>query len=263
MVTFKEEKWNGLGVGNLLVSANGTVHASPPYLPIRAFGRFDGYKISNPCDGLICLYTFTRIINLVNPATTSRRRLPDPRPDGGVSHPILIGIGRENSACPRYKLVWFFESYDKGMCNTTRCMVFALDSNTWRNVDPPHDCRVHYDHPLIHLEGVMYCFAHSRWDLKLLAFDLHTETSQSFSITPDIGVSYFDKLIMRLLNHRLCIFKSFVDKDDLVLKIWGLDMNKRSWEVMYSIDLSCLPPEFKESRISPIETIHNYVIISN
>lgn len=72
-----EKRYNGLALENMLISASGIVHVSP-YLPIRAFNRFDGYKISEPCDGLICLYTLTRIFNLVNPATTSRRRLPNP-----------------------------------------------------------------------------------------------------------------------------------------------------------------------------------------
>lgn len=80
IVLFSEEKrYNGLALKNLLVSASGIVHVSP-CLPIRAFNRFDGYKISEPCDGLICLYTYSRIFNLVNPATTSRRRIPDPTP---------------------------------------------------------------------------------------------------------------------------------------------------------------------------------------
>ncbi|KAJ4875945.1 putative F-box/kelch-repeat protein [Raphanus sativus] len=275
IVLFSEEKrYNGLALKNLLVSASGIVHVSP-CLPIRAFNRFDGYKISEPCDGLICLYTYSRIFNLVNPATTSRRRIPDPTPpysfNGGDMVLTLLGIGRENSVSLRYKLVWFFECDIKRVNKSTRCMVFALDSNTWRYVDPPH-CRVHYRHSLIHLDGVMYCFAYMEEprlfeeDPKLLAFDLHTETFQINSIPPDIGCRYCHELSMCVLNHRICIFKRFVDDKDCFLKIWGLDIDKRSWETMYSIDLSCFPPEFnvgKGKRIIPIATINDYVIISN
>lgn len=183
----------------------------------------------------------------------------------------LLGIGRENSVSLRYKLVWFFECDIKRVNKSTRCMVFALDSNTWRYVDPPH-CRVHYRHSLIHLDGVMYCFAYMEEprlfeeDPKLLAFDLHTETFQINSIPPDIGCRYCHELSMCVLNHRICIFKRFVDDKDCFLKIWGLDIDKRSWETMYSIDLSCFPPEFnvgKGKRIIPIATINDYVIISN
>lgn len=167
---------------------------------------------------------------------------------------------------PRYKLLWFFECDNKRVNKSTRCMVFTLDTNTWRYVDPPN-CRVHYDHPLIHLDGVMYCFmekeSHFEKDLKLLVFDLHTETFESISITPDIGCRYCRELSMCVLDHRISIFKRFVDDNDRFFKIWGLDVHKRSWEMMYSIDLSCFPPEFIEWRIIPMATINNYVIISN
>ncbi|ESQ35329.1 hypothetical protein EUTSA_v10009448mg [Eutrema salsugineum] len=262
VVLSEEKRYNGLALENMLVSAYGIVPVSP-YLPIRAFNRFDGYKISEPCDGLFCIYTFSRKVNLVNPATTSRRRVPDP-----IS-PISYGIGRENSVSPRYKLVWFFECDNEWVNKSTRCMVFALDSNTWRYVDPP-PCRVQYDHPLIHLDGVMYCFthymekhSHFEKDLKLLAFDIHTETFQSFLLTPDIRCSSCRELRMCVLNHRICIFKRSVDDNDLFFKIWGLDINERSWETMYSIDLSCFPPEFKDWGIVSMATINNYIIISN
>ncbi|KAF8095637.1 hypothetical protein N665_0328s0016 [Sinapis alba] len=259
----------------MLVSASGIVRVSP-CLPIRAFNRFDGYKISEPCDGLICLYTYSRIFNLVNPATTSRRRIPDPTPPYSFNgrHEVytLLGIGRASSTVsPRYKIVWFFECDIKRVNKSTRCMVFALDSNTWRYVDPPH-CRVKYRNSLLHLDGVMYCFADYmeepklfEQDVKLLSFDLHTETFQSISITPDIGRRYCHELIsMCVLNHRICIFKSFVDDNDCFFKIWGLDIDKRSWETMYSIDLSCFPPEFKVGkRIIPMATINDYVVVSN
>ncbi|CAA7033779.1 unnamed protein product [Microthlaspi erraticum] len=263
----REKRYNGVALGNLLISANGIVHDSS-YLPIRALNLFDGFKISEPCDGLFCVYTITRIFNLVNPATTSRRRLPDPTStvsNGRDMNYTLLGMGRENSLSRRYKLVWFFECDMKQVKKSTRCKVFAFDSNTWRYVDPPH-CRVEYGHPLIHLEGVMYCFTapcmeeQGPFEKEVLAFDLHTETSQSFSVTPDIGES---PLSMRVLNHRLCIFKRHVYTDDLVFKIWGLDINKRSWEIMYSIDLSCFPPEFQGSCILPVAKIDNYLIISN
>ncbi|KAG7559612.1 F-box domain [Arabidopsis thaliana x Arabidopsis arenosa] len=267
----EEKRYNGLALENMLISSSGIIPVSP-YLPIRAFNRFDGYKISEPCDGLICLYTQTRIFSLFNPATTSRRRLPKPTSivcDGGHRVFTLLGIGRENSVSPRYKLLWFFEFDNRRMNKSTRCMVFALDTNTWRYVDPPK-CRVHYDHPQIHLDGVMYCFTHNmeqqsyfEKDLKLLAFDLHTETFQSISITPDIGCRFCRELSMCVLDHRICIFKRLVDDNDRFFKIWGLDVHKRTWEMMYSIDLSCFPPEFKEWRIIPMATINNYVILSN
>ncbi|XP_010462707.1 PREDICTED: putative F-box protein At2g02030 [Camelina sativa] len=268
----RETRYNGLALDNVLFSANGIVHGSP-YPPIRSFNRFDGFEISEPCDGLFCLYTITRIFTLVNPATTSRRRLPDPTStiaDGAHKSYTLLGIGREDSVRGKYKLVWFFD-YDNELVNKSlRCKVFALDSNTWRYVDPPH-CRVHYDHPLIHLDGVIYCFSYHKehryrdeQDVKLLAFDLHTQKFQRLQITPDILFRRYCDLSMRVLNHRLCISKGFVDDNvDHFFKIWGLEINKRSWEMMYSIDLSCFPPEFKQRRIIPMATINNYLIISN
>ena len=41
------------------------------------------------------------------------------------------------------------------------------------------------------------------------------------------------------------------------------DINKRLCEMMYSIELSNFPPEFKHWNIIPMATISNYVIISN
>lgn len=136
------------------------------------------------------------------------------------------------------KLVCFFKYDDKEVNESTKCKVFALESNTWRYVDLLHS-RVCYGHSLVHLDGVIYCFIRSI-EARVLAFDLHTEKFQSFSITPDIKSRYSSDLSMRVLNHRLCIF----NKDPL-LKIWGLDMNKRSWEMMHSIDFfSKFSPQF-------------------
>ncbi|EOA26101.1 hypothetical protein CARUB_v10019523mg, partial [Capsella rubella] len=83
ILIFSEEKrYNGLSLETMLVSASGLVlHVPPCLLPIRSFNRFDFYKITMPCDGLICIYTHTRIFNLFNPATTIRRRLPYPTSD--------------------------------------------------------------------------------------------------------------------------------------------------------------------------------------
>ncbi|XP_019100849.1 PREDICTED: putative F-box/kelch-repeat protein At1g12870 [Camelina sativa] len=117
----------------LLMPPNGLVYTSPyrlirhPRPRLRL--RLRRYKISEPCDGLFCIYTKDRELILVNPATNSSRILPDPNPDPYPStlpedvwrrQITLVGIGRENVA------------------NNPRCKVFALDSNTWRYVDPPN-----------------------------------------------------------------------------------------------------------------------------
>ncbi|CAA7045836.1 unnamed protein product [Microthlaspi erraticum] len=104
-----------LVVENILCSAKGIVHGSP-YLPIKAFRSYNDYKISEPCDGMFCLYTDNNRAStvdtfiIVNPASTSRRTLPNPigryEDDCFIS---LAGIGRENSVSRRYKLVLFYE----------------------------------------------------------------------------------------------------------------------------------------------------------
>ncbi|XP_020866262.1 putative F-box protein At2g02030 [Arabidopsis lyrata subsp. lyrata] len=263
----------------VFMPTNGIVHSSPYRLIRHLRLPPQGYKICEPCDGLFCIYTSDCEFSLVNPATTSRRILPDPDP---VHDPFdatlpctLVGIGRENTVSPRYKLVWFFQGHKEVVNDTARCKVFALDTNTWRDVDPPN-CPVYYDQPIIHLDGVLYCFSfemkesfivpdyNKQYDVKLLAFDLSTETFQSFSVTPDIGFTTIHELSICVLNHRLCIFRKrrFINRNDLFFNIWGLDINKRSWEIMFSIELSCFP-EFESKIIIPVASINNYVILSN
>ncbi|CAA7045835.1 unnamed protein product [Microthlaspi erraticum] len=242
-------------VENILCSAKGIIHGSP-YLPIKAFRSYTNYKISEPCDGMFCLYTkntlaSTNMVIIVNPASTSLRTLPNP-----------IGIGRENSVSRRYKLVWFYEVPQVNI--VTKCKVFALGSNTWKVVHPPH-CRLHYyNSSLMHLDGIMYCLIKTHDEIcnaKVLAFDLHTEKFQTFSITLDVGEGC--ELSMCVLNHRLCVFKRFADNNDTCFKIWGLDISKTSVEIMYSIDFSCLPPDEIEWEIVPMATINNCVVISS
>ena len=43
----------------------------------------------------------------------------------------------------------------------------------------------------------------------------------------------------------------------------SVDINKRSCEMMYSIELSNFAPKFKHWNIIPVATISNYLIISN
>lgn len=169
----------------------------------------------------------------------------------------------------RYKLVWFYEVHNNEDNNkVTKCKVFALGSNTWKVVNTPH-CRLQYhNNPLMHLDGIMYCFITSYdeiYNLKVLAFDLHTEKFQTFPVTPDIGEIWYSRLSMCVLNHRLCVFKRCAYNNDTCFKIWGLDLNKRSGEIMYSIDFSCLPPDVDELEwlIFPMATINNCVVISS
>ncbi|KAG7597059.1 Kelch-type beta propeller [Arabidopsis suecica] len=253
-----ETRYDRLAFDTMLFSTNGIVHEISPYPPISPIHQFEGSKISVPCDGLFCLYSNTQM-SILNPATTCCRSLPYPTStiycDLRRDY-TLLGIGRENSERRRYKIVCYFECDDKKVNESTKCKVFALDSNTWKDVDPPH-CRVRYGHSLVHLDGVIYCFTceiepeHA----KVLAFDLHTEKFQSFSISPYIGFKYSRNSGMHVLNRRLCIFDN-----DTLLQIWGLDINKGSWDMMHSIDVS----KFSQSwRIIPMATINNYVIITN
>lgn len=147
---------------------------------------------------------------------------------------------------------------------STECIVFALDSNTWRYVGMPTHCRVYYGrHSLVHLDGVIYCFTRDH-DIepehaKVLAFDLRTERFQSFSIPSNVGFRYSGKSGMLVLNHRLCIFDN-----DTLLQIWGLNIKMRSWEMMHSINFSSFPPQLQNlSIINPMAKINNYVVISN
>lgn len=173
----------------------------------------------------------------------------------------LLGIGRENSERRRYKLVYISEFADIKVNESTKCKVFFLDSNTWRYVDPP-PCRLFYGHSLVHLDGVIHCFTGSEHD-KVLAIDLHTHKFQSFSTTPDIFKSIYScNLGMCVLNHRLCIFQYLdVTIMDPLFKIWCLDINKRSLEMMYTINLSNFPPH--KWSIIPIATINNSIVTSN
>ncbi|CAH2064007.1 unnamed protein product [Thlaspi arvense] len=59
------------------VPTNGIVETCP----YRIFRwRFTCSVIAEPCDGLLCIHKSCRRITLVNPATNSLRRLPDPTP---------------------------------------------------------------------------------------------------------------------------------------------------------------------------------------
>ncbi|VVB05892.1 unnamed protein product [Arabis nemorensis] len=269
------EKKGQINLQNLLLTSNGILQYASLYPPIMHLPPYYGFKISASCDGLFCLYNiYTRVFHLVNPATTSHRILPDLISEvvvsGHVRHSLVAGIGRENSVSPRYKLVCYFNDDNKKDNESTRCKVFALDSNTWRYVDGPPVGRVHYDHPMMHLDGVIYSFSyylennHFEQDHKVLAFDLHTETFQTFPITPAIEFTYINCICMCVLNHRICIFKRHVCyQSDLFYKLWGLDINKRTWDIMYSINVSCIPSKVRGWTIAPIATINNYVIFSN
>ncbi|CAA7045837.1 unnamed protein product [Microthlaspi erraticum] len=146
------------------------------------------------------------------------------------------------------------------------CKVFALGSNTWKVVNPPH-CRLQYfNTSLMHLDGIMYCLITTHDEIcnaKVLAFDLHTEKFQTFSITLDIGERGNCELSMCVLNHRQCVSKSFADNNDTCFKIWCLDISKTSEEIMYSIDFSCLPPDGIVCLILPVANINNCVVISS
>ncbi|RIA04595.1 hypothetical protein BRARA_K01159, partial [Brassica rapa] len=251
---------NNLGLEKLLITpCSGSIQTCP-YRPIKPFRPTYDFNVSEPCDGLFCVYTKTKIFkfNLVNPATNSLRILPAP------TSTLDEGIGRESFVSPKYKLLWFFHCDDRLVNESTRCKVFALDSNNWRYVDPPN-CLIYFDQPIIHLDGVLYCFSFYREEMgyhqpcicNLLAFDLHTETFHSYS-TQDLESRDCRELSMCILNHRPCIFKKRLGDNDLLFKIWGLDINKSSWEVMYSIEFSCFPPEFYNRFIIPVATINNY-----
>ncbi|KAJ4895964.1 putative F-box/kelch-repeat protein [Raphanus sativus] len=269
-----KKRRNSLVLEKLLITpCSGSIQTCQ-YLPIQPFRPTYDFKVSEPCDGLFCIYTKTndRKFNLVNPATNSRRILPEATSTldevYGTSY-SLLGIGRENVVIPKHKLLWFFQCNDKLVNEFTRCKVLSLDSNSWRYVDPPN-CRIYCDQPIIHLDGVLYCFSFNREEMgygqpcicKLLAFDLHTEMFHSFS-TQDLESRDCRELSMCILNHRPCIFKKRLGNNDLLFKIWGLDINKSSWEVMYSIEFSCFPPEFYNRFIIPVATINDHVILSN
>ncbi|EOA38952.1 hypothetical protein CARUB_v10011369mg [Capsella rubella] len=254
-----ETRYNRLIFDILLISTNNIARKSSPYRPMTPFHWFQDSKICQPCDGLLGLYSDTHM-SIFNPATTCCRSLPYPTasiPYDQRRHHTLLGIGRENCERGRYKVMCYFECDNKKVCESTKCIVFALDTNTWKDVDPPH-CRLHYDHSIVHLDGVLYCFSHGHTEsenAKVLAFDLHTYKFQSLSITSCIGFRYSRYSGMHNLNHRLCIFNS-----DTLFRIWGLDINSRSWEMMQSIDCSRL--QLKNwIFLFPIARINDYFVI--
>ncbi|KAG7564675.1 F-box associated domain type 1 [Arabidopsis suecica] len=202
------------------------------------------YLVSHSsCDGLVCLYNLHHSGFVVNPTTRWYRPLPvcelqqliiDLRDSFYLLGYGLykLGFGKDKFT-GTYKPVWLYNSLEIGLENATTCEVFDFTTNAWRYVTPAAPYRVvHFPHP-VYVDGSLHWFTDCQ-ETKVVSFDLHTEAFQVISKAPFAkNVNPFD-IVMCNLDNRLCVSQQKWPNQ----VIWSFHSNNKTWEKMYSIDVT-------------------------
>ncbi|XP_010501829.1 PREDICTED: F-box protein At5g10340-like [Camelina sativa] len=139
--------------------------------------RDDKRTPSNSIDGLVCFYSSTREITVINPTTRWSHKLPlaNIQLDNNDFFEFpLPGFGKDYIT-GTYKIVWLHNVNKHN--NTLLCEIFDFRVKQWRQVTPPppDHCLNHTNLPTF-ANGWLYWFHLDT--TKLIAFDLHMEMFQ-------------------------------------------------------------------------------------
>lgn len=153
------------------------------------------HLVSNPCNGLVCLYSdFScgRDVFLCNPATREVRFLPPSNLVTKVQDGMVLGVGMGHDSSKTnndVKVVRLWDSYSKCHCKKYIFEEYGLGSDSWRTIESanPYCCEFDTSCFALHFKGVYY------WWAKL------KDSTTPIVVTLNVGGGMLQKL--HLPNH--------------------------------------------------------------
>ncbi|XP_010912052.2 LOW QUALITY PROTEIN: F-box protein At1g11270 [Elaeis guineensis] len=233
---------------------------------MKGHRREETFSLSNPCDGLICVYGLESTY-IVNPSIGEFVTLPEDslnrpyRPNVGAN----IGLGYDIST-GEYKVVRLAPRTRFPESCTTSCEIFTLGSHSWRAIgDVPYSVscsvpavngNIHWTIRTDHDEDPRIGLS---FDIKNETFDviLHPEghTDSIFATVTELGgyLCVSSSNSTRANNH--------MQKDLYILE----DYISRKW-IKHTIDMRLVGlqnPSFLAPRMQPVVVQHGKIILAN
>ncbi|CAH8352146.1 unnamed protein product, partial [Eruca vesicaria subsp. sativa] len=191
------------------------------------------HAVTGSCDGLVCIYDFSKVIYVFNPATRWCRFLPRAKiqqinrireSQNSKVRRSYLGFGKD-IVTSKYKMVWLYNSKGLDLDGETTCEVFDFTTNTWRHVNgSSYQIYEQLKSQPLYLNGSLHWFTvvESHGKIKMICFDLHTEVFQLMSEIP-IATTWAHRIILWSLNNGLCVSEM---KNDGIQDIWSLNSHK-------------------------------------
>ncbi|EOA39256.1 hypothetical protein CARUB_v10012255mg [Capsella rubella] len=230
--------------------------------PVRVFNllnipRRHLIKISESCNGLVCIYADREAyIYVVNPTTSWFRQIPEARFQILMQKatytretitdvkPIPL-LAFAKAMLSGYKLVWLYNSdiYNSDAMSLnegfTKCEVFSFRANVWRYLTCTPRYRIFNDQSPVSTNGLVYWLTERyNGETKVIVFDLESETFRLLPKNP-VSRSHPDHIDLCILDNRLCMSKR--KRRTMMQEIWSLQLSsEETWIKIYTIDLrSC------------------------
>lgn len=127
-------------------------------------GKVNFFKVTQSCDGLVCIYDLESLMCVMNPATRWQRSLPQPEVlqqyqsfDSLIHKFPSLGFGKDNIK-GIYKMLCLYKFYNS---NYTTCELFCFATNTWKHMKIIPRQILSSESP-VYVDGLLYVLVNLR-----------------------------------------------------------------------------------------------------